>query len=60
MTIKITGALPTQLKDVGIKPGMIFNSVPAESTILGARKITWQFNDEYLDVVIYPENYFKV
>jgi hypothetical protein len=58
MDIRLTGALPRQLRELGLKSGDRFQNVePAEGHRKGAVKIRFMFDDEENVAVVYPENY---
>lgn len=60
MNIRLVGALPRQLKEVGLKPGDRFQDVQlAEGHRKGAVKVRFLNGDEENVAVIYPENYEK-
>ena len=60
MRIKLVGALPRELKDMGLKPNDEFDAVDAENTRLKAVQIRFQANDEPQVATVYPENYKKL
>lgn len=58
MDIRLTGALPRILRELGLKAGDRFQNVePAEGHRKGAVKIRFMFDDEENVAVVYPENY---
>lgn len=60
MKIKLTGALPTRLKDLNLKPGDKFDAEPAPNTKLGAVQFNVEVDDEFHIVTVYPENFIKL
>ena len=58
MDIRLTGALPRILRELGLKAGDRFQNVEAaEGHRKGAVKIRFMFDDEENVAVVYPENY---
>ena len=60
MKIKLTGALPRQLKEMGLKPGEKFEAMPAENTRLGAMRFKVMVGDEEQVATVYKENYIEL
>jgi len=60
MKIKLVGALPQQLKDLGLKPGDKFNAELAENGKYGAALIRPEFEGETVVATVYRENYKKI
>ena len=60
MKIKLVGALPQKLKDLGLTPGEIFYAEPAPNTKLGAVRFLIFKDDEWQFVTVYPENFKKL
>jgi hypothetical protein len=60
MKIKLVGALPQQLKDLGLKPGDKFNAELAENGKYGAALIRPEFEGETVVATVYQENYKKI
>lgn len=59
MKIKLVGALPQKLKDLGLKPGDKFNAELAENGKYGAALIRPEFEGEIVVATVYQENYVK-
>jgi hypothetical protein len=57
MTIKLEGALPRELKDLGLKPGDLFDAFPAENTNTRAVRFFIRRDDENCICTIWPENF---
>jgi hypothetical protein len=61
MDIKLTGALPRQLRELGLKAGDKFQNVePADGHRKGAVRIRFMFDDAENVAVVYPENYERL
>ena len=60
MKIKLVGALPQMLKDMGLKPGDKFEAQPAEYSRLGAVTVKVPIDDEIQIATIWPENFKKI
>lgn len=60
MRIKLVGALPRELKDMGFEPGNQFDAAPAVNTRLNAVQVRIQKDGEIQVATIYPENYKKI
>lgn len=61
MDIKLTGALPRELKDLGLKPGDRFKDVePVTGLKYGAMRLRVWHDDEERVAVVYQENYVKL
>ena len=59
MKIKLVGALPRELKDVGLKPGDEFNAFPAEKTNTRAVQFFIWREGNY-KCTVWPENFIEV
>lgn len=59
MKIKLVGALPRELKDLGLKPGDQFDAQPAENTTLKAVQF-FVWADEKFKCTVWPENYVEI
>lgn len=60
MKIKLVGALPERLRDLGIKPGDRFDAEPAPNTRLGAVRFNVEKDDEFHICTVWPENFVKL
>ena len=61
MKIKLVGALPTQLKDLGLKAGDLFEAYPStSSTYANAVEIKVMKDGEPCVATVYSENYKKL
>jgi len=61
MDIKLTGALPQPLRDLGLKPGDKFQNVePAEGHRKGTVRIWFMIDDAPNTAIVYIENYKQV
>jgi hypothetical protein len=60
MRIKLVGALPTELKDFGLKPGDIVDAYPADGTIKDTMQFKMHVDGEPQVATVYPENYKKI
>lgn len=61
LNIKLVGALPIQLRELGLKPGDRFQNVEkAEGHREGAVKVRFIFDDNENVAIVYPENYVKI
>lgn len=60
MKIKIVGALPQMLKDLGVKPGDKFDAEPAPNTTLGAVMFKVNVDGELQWATVWPENFKKI
>lgn len=60
MKIKLVGALPQTLRDVGLRPGDKFNAELSENGKYGAAVIKVDFQGEILTETVYQENYKKI
>jgi len=60
MKIKLVGALPLKLRDLGLKTGDIYNARQAENGKYGAAIIQVDKEGEDFIATVYQENYKKV
>jgi len=60
MKIKLVGALPQMLRDMGLKPGECYEAEPAPFTTLGAVQFKIVRNGEEEFATVWPENYKKI
>lgn len=60
MKIILVGALPRQLRDMGLKSGDTFDASPAENTRYNAVRFKIVAGDEELVATVYQENYKKI
>lgn len=60
MRIKLFGALPTALKDLGLKAGDIVDAYPIEGTIKDTMQFKMHVDGEPQVATVYPENYKKI
>jgi hypothetical protein len=60
MKIKLTGALPRQLKEMGLKAGEKFDASPAENTRYKAMQFKVLVGDEEQVATVYQENYVQI
>ena len=60
MKIKLVGALPRQLKEMGLKPGDKFDASAAENTRYNAVQFFVMVGDEMQVATVYQENYVKI
>jgi hypothetical protein len=60
MIIKLVGALPEQLRDMGFKPGEIYEAYSSENTRLDAVKIQKVVDGTVAIATVYLENYKKI
>ena len=60
MRIKLVGALPRELKDMGFNPGDKLDAYDAENTTLNAVQVNVFIEGERQVATIYPENYVKM
>lgn len=60
MKIKLVGALPRQLRDMGLKPGDKFDASPAENTRYNAVRFKVMVGDEEQVATVYQENYKEI
>lgn len=60
MRIKLVGALPRELKDLGLKPGDEFDAFEAVNTRLNAVQVRISKDEEIQIATVYPENYKKI
>lgn len=59
MRIKLVGALPEQLRDMGFKTGDKHEAYPSENTKLGAVEIKVMIDGQQSVATVYPENFIK-
>lgn len=59
MRIKLTGALPEELRDMGFKSGDKHEAYPSENTSLGAVEIKTFVDGKENIATVYPENFIK-
>jgi hypothetical protein len=59
MRIKLVGALPEELRDMGFKPGEKHEAWPSEKTRLGAVEIQITVDGAPAIATVYPENFVK-
>ncbi len=60
MKIKLVGALPRELKDLGLKPGQTFDASPAEKTNTRAVQFFIWREEENCKCTVWPENFILV
>ncbi len=57
MKIKLVGALPRELRDLGLKQGDQFDTFPAEKTNTRAVQFYVRHDDEICKCTVWPENF---
>ena len=60
MRIKLVGALPRELRDLGLKVEDKFEAYPAENTSLAAVQVKLLIDGATQVATIYPENFVKI
>lgn len=60
MKIKLVGALPRQLRDMGLKAGDKFDAAPAENTRYNAVRFKVVVGEEEQVATVYQENYKEI
>jgi putative lipoic acid-binding regulatory protein len=60
MKIKLVGALPRQLRDMGLKAGDKFDASPAENTRYNAVRFKVMVGEEEQVATVYQENYKEI
>jgi len=57
MKIKLVGALPRELKDLGVKSGQTYDAFPAQKTNTRAVQFYIWRNEEQCICTVWPENF---
>jgi hypothetical protein len=60
MKIKLVGALPPELRDLGLKPGNMFDAYPAPGMEISAVNIRLVKDGEIQVATVFARNYLKI